>query len=106
MTPRDIINEAASHGVALSIHDGQLRYSGDAQAVAAVLPLLREHKAEIIKALSIPERLDHPRNCPLWPSGCLAGCAWYHGESSDFCWRCDEPWWSTVYDPSEHDGEA
>ena len=52
MTPRDIINEAASHGVPLSIRDGRLRYQGEAQAVAAVLPLLREHKTDIINELS------------------------------------------------------
>ncbi|MDO9582658.1 MAG: hypothetical protein Q7J24_06055 [Desulfomicrobium sp.] len=52
MTPREVIKEAASHGVALSIHDGRLRYQGEAQAVAAVLPLLQEHKTAIINELS------------------------------------------------------
>jgi hypothetical protein len=45
----------------------------------------------------IPETLKHPRDCPQWWRGCLSGCPWYHPETSDFCWRCDEPWWSTVY---------
>jgi len=52
MTPREVINEAASHGVALSIRDGRLHYQGEAQAVAAVLPLLQEHKAAIINELT------------------------------------------------------
>jgi hypothetical protein len=52
VTPREVINEAASHGVALSILDGQLRYSGEAQAVAAILPLLREHKTAILEELT------------------------------------------------------
>jgi len=52
MTPREVIKEAASHGVALSILDGRLRYQGEAQAVAAVLPLLQEHKTAIIKELT------------------------------------------------------
>jgi len=51
MTPRDIINEVTSHGVALSIRNGRLRYQGEAQAVAAVLPLLQQHKADIINEL-------------------------------------------------------
>ena len=61
MTPRDTINEAASHGVALSIRDGRLRYQGEAQAVAAVLPLLREHKTDIINELAS----SSPWACPL-----------------------------------------
>lgn len=69
MTPREIINEAASHGVTLSILDGQLRYSGDAQAVAALLPILREHKTAIIQELSggpsgSPAPSSDPWECP------------------------------------------
>ena len=61
MTPRDIINEAASHGVALSIRGGRLRYQGEARAVAAVLPLLRQHKTDIINELAN----SIPWACPL-----------------------------------------
>lgn len=52
MTPHEIINKAASHGVTLSIRDGKIQYSGEAQAVAAILPLLRQHKTAIINELS------------------------------------------------------
>ena len=36
----------------LSIRNGKIQYSGEAQAVAAVLPLLREHKTAIINELT------------------------------------------------------
>jgi len=52
MTARDIIDKSASHGVALSTRDGKILYYGEAQAVAAVLPLLREHKVAIISELT------------------------------------------------------
>ena len=52
MNPRDIINEAASRGVVLSVRNGKIQYSGEAQEVAAVLPLLRQHKDAIVRELS------------------------------------------------------
>lgn len=69
MNPRDIINEAASHGVSLSIRDGKIKYSGEAQAVAAVLPLLRDHKEAIIHELTrgpsgSPAPSTDPWECP------------------------------------------
>ena len=51
MSARGIINESVSLGVALSVRDGKILYYGEAQAVAAILPLLRENKADIINEL-------------------------------------------------------
>lgn len=86
MTPRNIINEAASHGVALSIRDGKIQYSGEAPAVAAVLPLLREHKAAIIRELTIAEDLlCCGYRLPEWaPEGCRRFLAELMREWPDF----------------------
>jgi hypothetical protein len=72
--------------VALSILDGQLRYSGEAQAVAAVLPLLREHKPAIIRELTITESLlSRGYPTPEWtPAGCRAFLSELMREWSDF----------------------
>lgn len=88
MTPRDIINEAASRGVTLSIRDSKIQYSGEAQAVASILPLLRQHKTAIINKLtggpSGSPAPSIPWACPLghrefWVSDCgLKVCAKCH----------------------------
>ena len=45
-----------------------------------------------------PEELLHPRDCPQWWKGCLAGCPWYHPEAGgDFCWRVNRAWWEEPY---------
>lgn len=99
MTPRDIINEAASRGVVLSIRNGKIQYSGEAQAVAAVLPLLREHKTAIINELTggplgslvpLPPHLAGSLlscgyHAPEWtPAGCRAFLAELMTEWPDF----------------------
>jgi hypothetical protein len=47
-----IVAKAKQAGVTLYLHEGQLRYRGDRQAVELLLPELRAHKAEIIEALA------------------------------------------------------
>lgn len=45
-----------------------------------------------------PEELLHPRDCPQWWKGCLAGCPWYHPEGGgDFCWKVNRAWWEEPY---------
>lgn len=99
MTARDIINEAASYGVALSLRDGKVQYSGEAEAVASILPLLREHKDLIIRELSgepssapasIPPNLTEDLlvcgyHASEWtPAGCRAFLAELMAEWPDF----------------------
>ena len=44
------------------------------------------------------EELLHPRDCPQWWKGCLAGCPWYHRETGgDFCWKVNRAWWEEPY---------
>lgn len=69
MTPRDIINEAASRGVELSVRDGKIQYSGEAQAVGSILQLLRQYKTDIINELTggplgSPAPSSDPWECP------------------------------------------
>ena len=49
-------------------------------------------------ALADHEELLHPRDCPGWWKGCLAGCPWYHRETGgDFCWKVNRAWWEDPY---------
>jgi hypothetical protein len=41
--------------------------------------------------------LLHPRDCPQWWQGCLAGCPWYHPGGGDFCWKVNRAWWEEPY---------
>jgi hypothetical protein len=43
------------------------------------------------------EGLLHPRDCPQWWQGCLAGCGWYHPDGGDFCWKVIRAWWEEPY---------
>jgi len=43
------------------------------------------------------EELLHPRDCPQWWRGCLAGCPWYHPGGGDFCWKVNRAWWESPY---------
>ncbi len=54
MTPAAIINEAMADGVSLTISPaGTIKATGDGAAVNRWLPVIREHKAEIVAALKV-----------------------------------------------------
>lgn len=54
MTPAAIINEAMADGVRLTISPaGTIKATGDGAAVNRWLPVIREHKAEIVAALKV-----------------------------------------------------
>ena len=55
MSTDTIIRAAMDAGVALKFVDGKLKAVGHVDAVAAWAPRLREHKAELIAALQMPE---------------------------------------------------
>jgi hypothetical protein len=60
MNPADIINYAAADGVTLTIcTDGNMKAMGDQDIIAEWLPLIREHKSEIVRSLR--QRLRHQR---------------------------------------------
>lgn len=50
-----LIRAAMDAGVALKFEDGKLKALGHVDAVRAWAPRLREHKAELIAALQMPE---------------------------------------------------
>ena len=55
MTPATIIERAAADGVRLTLTaPGKLKAIGDKQAVIRWLPILTEHKAELLASLSAP----------------------------------------------------
>jgi hypothetical protein len=61
MTPAAIIREAAEDGVSLALsRAGTIKATGDREAVNRWLPVLREHKPEILAALA------HPDDIALW----------------------------------------
>jgi hypothetical protein len=54
-TPAAIIREAAANGVSLTLSPtGTIKAVGDQVAVTRWLPVLREHKPDIVKALAAP----------------------------------------------------
>lgn len=52
MSALDLLSEARAAGVELFLADGQVRYRGPSEAVATLVPRLRQHKAEILAALA------------------------------------------------------
>lgn len=53
MKPVDLIAAALADGVTLRLDSGKLKIMGDTAVVNRWLPLIREHKAEIIEALKV-----------------------------------------------------
>lgn len=52
MNPADIINYAAADGVTLTIcSDGNMKATGDQDIIGEWLPLIRQHKSEIVELL-------------------------------------------------------
>ena len=101
-----VLSEIQSRGAGVALDDsGKLDLNLSRVPVAdraAVLSMARQHKQSIIDALlgwptGLPVTLDHPRDCPQWWRGCLAGCEWYHPGGGDFCWKVDRAWWETPY---------
>ena len=58
-----LIRAAMDAGVALKFEDGKLKALGHVDAVRAWAPRLRQHKAELLKALAPPEP---PANPAAW----------------------------------------
>lgn len=82
MTPSTIIRGALADGLALSVSpSGKLNYSGSPATVERWLPVLREHRAELLRLLaanepapapSVPEP-GYPKLDDLDPEGRAAG---------------------------------
>jgi|GEM_PF-6890414 len=69
MSAASIIRKIESHGVTLTVHNGALKLSGDEADVNAVVHLVRQHKAEIIRELTgepegPPAPASDPWECP------------------------------------------
>jgi hypothetical protein len=75
MTPATIIRAAESDGLSLSISpSGKLGYSGSPATVERWLPVLREHRAELLRLLAANEPADHgPKLDDLEEPGRSAG---------------------------------
>ena len=83
MNAAEVIKAANKDGITLSLStNGTIKYAGKQDAVARFLPLLRQYKTEIIKALNnnvcqayIREKkpATAPRPLPPW---CQADCPW------------------------------
>jgi hypothetical protein len=68
MTPAAIICEAAADGVILALSPADtIKATGDQVAVTRWLPVLREHKPDILPALAKPDPL-HPSPQPPNPA--------------------------------------
>ena len=79
MNPAAIIRDAQADGVCLALgNTGTIKATGDSNAVNRWVPVIREHKAEIIEALTAEERSE------VWPAWRLY---FTDGESLDvsFC---------------------
>ena len=63
MSTDTLIRAALDAGVALKFVDGKLKAVGHVDAVRAWAPRLRQHKAELLKALAPPEP---PANPDAW----------------------------------------
>jgi len=59
MTPEAILREAVGHGLRLTrTATGTIKVAGDHEAVDRWLPIIREHKLEILEALASQEEAD------------------------------------------------
>ncbi len=66
MTAQAILERAQSAGVSLHLDDGQVQLSGDKSAIAALLPDLRQHRAELVQLLS-QQTIDQVQKAPPDP---------------------------------------
>lgn len=55
MTAADLLDRAQSAGLTLWREGDRLKYRGPTDAIAALLPELRAHKAELMAALPLPD---------------------------------------------------